>query len=223
MAMKTETRQVAGFSSIELRGSGEITLQQNPNADGMESLVVEADESVLPRLTSQVKDGRLILNWETPGWDILGWLDWITLPKKARFSITCNQLNSLSMSGSGSLASGELHGETLRISISGSGKVNIEGLEYDQLSGSISGSGDFDFKGKARKVDIRISGSGKIRAAGLESEETSIHISGSGYAAVNASKALDVSISGSGEVVYQGTPKISQSISGSGKVVAMKE
>ncbi len=221
MATIKETRSVQGFSVIELRGSGEIFLQQNSDPGASESLEIEADELLLPRLTSQVIGDRLILSWETPGWDFLGWIEWMTMPKTARFSITMNQIKGVSINGSGTLNSGPIQTDQLRLSISGSGKMVVEKVESELVSTNVSGSGEYILAGKTRKFENRISGSGKVRAGDLETEETLVSISGSGYAAVSASQVLNVNISGSGEVNYKGNPKISQNISGSGKVVSV--
>ncbi len=54
----TETRQVSGFNRIDLAGSGEVTIQQGD----AESLTIEADDNVLPRLTSEVSNSTLKLD-----------------------------------------------------------------------------------------------------------------------------------------------------------------
>jgi hypothetical protein len=46
---KSETRTVSGFTGIELSGTGEVTIEQGD----AESLTVEADDNVLPALTSE--------------------------------------------------------------------------------------------------------------------------------------------------------------------------
>ena len=48
--VETETRQVSGFTAIDLTGTGEVTIEQGET----ESLTIEADDNVLPALTSKV-------------------------------------------------------------------------------------------------------------------------------------------------------------------------
>ena len=55
--VETETRQVSGFTGIDLAGSGEVTIEQGD----AESLTIEADDNVLPELTSEVSDSVLTL------------------------------------------------------------------------------------------------------------------------------------------------------------------
>src|SRR4051812_38450875 len=54
---RTETRTVSGFSAVDLQGSGQLTIEQT----GVESLTIQAEDSVLPDLTSDVTDGTLRL------------------------------------------------------------------------------------------------------------------------------------------------------------------
>jgi hypothetical protein len=47
-----ESRQVSGFTKIELSGSGELKIEQT----GTESLTISAEDNVLPKITSEVSD-----------------------------------------------------------------------------------------------------------------------------------------------------------------------
>lgn len=241
MTTKKETRPVKGFDVVDLRGFGELFINQNSELGGEESLEIEADETLLPRLKSRVEGDRLILGLESPGWDLLGWIDWFALPKEAKFTVTMNQVREISVSGSSTVHVGPLKSELLHLVISGSGKMNLDEVECKSLSSMISGSGniiieklnsgaiemvisgagEYKLAGKVEKQSIRVSGSGKLLAREMESNTTTIKISGSGFAEVAANETLDVSISGSGEVNYKGNPKITQHISGSGKIVGV--
>ena len=55
--VKTESRTVSGFEAVRLEGSGDVTITQT----GSESLTIEADDNILPKLTSDVVDGTLVL------------------------------------------------------------------------------------------------------------------------------------------------------------------
>ena len=58
--MESESRSVSGFTAIKLTGSGEVTIDQT----GTDSLTIEADDNVLPKVTSNVVDGTLMLGVE---------------------------------------------------------------------------------------------------------------------------------------------------------------
>ena len=185
--VRTETRQVTGFTAIDLAGSGEVTVEQGDS----ESLTIEADENVLPRLTSEVSDSTLKLDKKRG----------ITLGIKGpiRYRVTLKDLTGLIVSGSGSVRAERLTLQALRVDISGSGTVSLSGSAVEQ--------------------DIQVSGSGRYEAASLPSQKVTADISGSGAVAVTVSRELTIDISGSGTVTYSGDPTVQQSVSGSGKVI----
>jgi hypothetical protein len=184
----TETRQVSGFTAIDLAGSGEVTVEQGD----AESLTIEADDNVLPRLTSEVSDSTLKLD-KKPGITV-------NTPNPIRYRVTVKDLTGVTVSGSGSVKGQGLTIQTLRVDISGSGTVNLSGSAVEQ--------------------DIEVSGSGRHEAAELLSQKVSADIAGSGEVTVAVSRELRVDISGSGTVTYSGDPSVvEQSVSGSGKVI----
>src|SRR5688500_9858117 len=54
---KTETRDVAEFTRIEATGSPNVTV----TIGDKQSLTIEADDNILPLLTTEVKDGKLVI------------------------------------------------------------------------------------------------------------------------------------------------------------------
>jgi hypothetical protein len=183
----TETRQVSGFTKIELSGTGEVTIEQG----GAESLTIEADDNVLPALTSKVSGSTLKLGTKTG----------TTLRTKnpIRYRVTVKELTGLEVSGSGSVQAHGMTLQALRVDISGSGAVNLSGSAVEQ--------------------DIELSGSGRYDAAELPSQKVTADISGSGQVTVAVSRELKIDISGSGTVTYTGDPSVQQDVSGSGRVV----
>lgn len=56
-SMITETRNVSGFDEIVLLGSGDVIVTMT----GTESLEIEAEDNIMPLLTTEVRNGRLEL------------------------------------------------------------------------------------------------------------------------------------------------------------------
>ena len=183
----TETRQVSGFTGIDLSGIGEVIIEQGRT----ESLTIEADDNVLPVLTSEVEDSVLRLD-RKPGTTV-------RTRNLIRYRVTLKDLTSLELSGSGSASAESLRVNGLRVDISGSGTVSLAGSADEQR--------------------IKVSGSGRYDAAGLSSRSAEVDISGSGKATVAVAEQLRVDISGSGTVTYSGDPQIDQSVSGSGRLI----
>ena len=180
-----ESRNVSGFDAVELRGVGNLSIEQT----GSESLTVEAEEDVIPKLTTKVVNNRLIIGPES---------NTIHTTGPINYKLTVKDLNALKVLGSAS--------------------VESEGLSTDRLAVTISGAGNVRMDGKADQQEINILGSGTYRAEDLQSKEVKINIAGSGSAIVNVSEELDVGISGVGSVEYIGHPAVKQDVSGAGRV-----
>ena len=177
---------MSGFDQVELNGIGNLSIQQGST----ESLTVEAEEDVLPKIRTEVNNNRLILG-PKPGTSI-------NTTEPINYKLTVEDLNALK--------------------ISGSGDVEVEGISTDELAVTIGGTGDVQISGTADSQEIDVSGSGDYRAQNLESKQVKIEVEGSGSAIVNASNELDAEVSGSGSVEYVGDPTISKDVSGAGEV-----
>jgi len=203
----TETRDVKYFDRVTLKGSGNLIIEQGDE----ESLTIEAENNIIPMITTEVQRTNLVIDYE---WRFLS----IRIPTKPiNFYLKVKDIKAITLSGSGTIKSDSLKGEQIDINISGSGKADLN-VNVKEINTRISGSGSVKVAGEAEKQEIVISGSGSYPASGLASKECRIVISGSGSCIVRVSDDLDVHISGSGNVSYIGNPMINQDISGSGKV-----
>jgi hypothetical protein len=204
--VQTESRTVQGFSAVALTGTGTLVITQG----NTEALTIEAEDNLLPVLTSTVRDGRLTLGTK----DRVG----IRPTKPIRYTLSVKNLNAIDISGSGDVQATALKSERFTVEISGSGNAEIGQLTATTLKLDISGSGNITVAGTANRQEIDISGSGKVRADELVSKEAMVNTSGNGKATLRVSDTLDVRISGSGSVDYIGAPRITSHVSGSGAV-----
>jgi hypothetical protein len=223
----TESRDVRDFDRVSLSGSGSIFLTQT----GEESLTIEAEDNVLPLLTSDVQGGELKLGF-------LNHIGTVTTNAPIRYYLTVKNLHGLTISGagkvemstlatdalgvtisgSGSIQAPALTAEALEIRISGSGKITASPLQADTLTVAISGTGHAILSGKATRQEISIPGAGAYDAAELVSDAARVRVSGAGSATVNARETLDARISGIGSIRYAGQPQVTKSISGLGSI-----
>jgi hypothetical protein len=180
----TESRQVDNFDSVVLAASGDVEIRLTGN----ESVEVEAEDNILPMLTTDVVNGRLELGSDGT----------YSTTRPVRYVITADRLNAVEISGSGDIDASSVEAETFGVSISGSGNVTVSGT-CAMLDVTIAGSGDFD-------------------GTDLSCTTGSVTVSGSGEAVVDVTDDLDVEISGSGDVEYLGDPSVRTDISGSGDV-----
>jgi len=204
-----EDRPISGFSRILLRGAGELCLSQGDR----ESLSIEADDNLLPRIETIVSNGTLSI----------GPKDRCELrpSRPVKFNLTVKKIESLTAWGAVNINAPCLSADCLEIAISGSGKITIDALTANSLTMRISGSGDCSLAGRADTQAVHISGSGKYLAGKLEGRSATVSISGSGHAVLRATDMLDIKISGNGRVEYFGQPRVNQSVSGSGRIVSL--
>jgi len=202
--VRTEDRTVPAFRSIELEGSGNVTLSQGP----VQSLSVETDDNVLGAVETEVVGGVLHLGFKRG--TRIGRLTLL------EFRVTAPRVDAVVISGSGDVrAATTLRATTLRLDIRGSGNIDAS-IDVDVLRAGVSGSGDITVDGSAREISVSIDGSGNVKARGLSSTSADVRINGSGDADVTATDAITVAINGSGDVLYGGGAKATVRASGSG-------
>jgi carbon monoxide dehydrogenase subunit G len=202
----SESRNVSGFTEVALQGIGNLSIQQT----GSESLTIEAEDNIIPKLRTEVNNGRLTIGIE-PNTSI-------QTTKPINYKLTVKDLNALELSGAGRVDAENINTNNLKITNAGSGDVAAS-ISANNLNVAQRGSGDVKTSGKADSQDVNISGSGSYQAENLQSKEAKIVVNGSGEATVNVSDKLDVRINGSGSVEYSGNPNITQRIRGSGDLV----
>jgi hypothetical protein len=185
--LATQSRQVSGFTSVELAGVGELSIDQT----GTESLTVSAEDNLLPLLTSEVEGDTLILG-KKPNTRIV-------TTKPITYTLTMKDITGLAVSGSGTINAPKLTTAALRIEISGSGVITTAGNVDDQ-SLEISGSGRYLADGLTSKTTTaEISGSGTANV--VASNALDVKISGSGTLTYSGNPQVSQTVSGSGKLI----------------------
>jgi hypothetical protein len=220
VATVTETREVTGFNTVVLRGYGDLDIEQHREPAGRESLTIEADEQVMPKILAEVRGERLVLGFSMPWYDwIWWWWQWIfTSDKRVRFRLKSTGVESLKMTGAGRVTSDRFESDRLELAVSGAGRIRLSGIEVKDLGTRLSGAADIELAGSAGRHDVRISGAGSVHARGLATQRTEAVISGAGSCAIKVADELDARISGAGSVTYEGNPRVTQHVSGAGSV-----
>jgi hypothetical protein len=201
-----EKRTPAAFTAIDLSLHGLVEVRQATPA----SVLVEADDNLLPEIESVVMGGVLKLRFKRP-------LS-VTGRSVIRIVVTAPEFTSFAISGSGDMTADALKARAFSVAIAGSGDVRLAKLEADSLAIAVSGSGDFKGSGRANGLQVKIVGSGNVDAARIEARQATVSIAGSGNAVVWAREKLSASIAGSGDVRYHGDPAVTRSVAGSGSV-----
>lgn len=180
----TESRDVGGFDEILLLSSGDVVV----TIGASEALTIEAEDNIMPLLTTEVRNGRLELGSE----------DNFSTTERITYTITATTLEG--------------------VQINGSGDIDVVDLDASTFEVTINGSGDVGVAGATGRLTVEINGSGDFNGESLSAQEGAVEVAGSGSVLVNVTDVLDVAIAGSGDVTYIGDPRVNEDISGSGEV-----
>jgi hypothetical protein len=206
----SETREVSGFTSVLVTGSGlaEITIGDS------DSLVIEAEDNILPLIESSVLNGKLTIGLQ-PNTSI-------STMRGIRYTITVKSLSGVETSGSTDITvTNTARADNFNAATSGSGGIRLSDVQAGTLNARTSGSGNIDAAGKVDTASITTSGSGNFNGANLQCTSANATTSGSGNVTLWVTGSLTARTSGSGNVRYYGQPSVSRSESGSGRVTGL--
>ena len=112
--MKTETRNVTGFTSISMSIPGNVEVIQG-NTEGIS---IEGDDNIVPLVETTVEHGGLEIRFAEKNLSISA--------KTLRLVVNAKTIEGLSVAGSGDLHAAKLQSATLKASVAGSGDIRIE-------------------------------------------------------------------------------------------------
>jgi hypothetical protein len=206
----SETRNVSGFDSVLVTGSGEATI----TVGDAESVTIEADDNIIPLIDTTIQGSQLVISIK-PG-------NSFSTTRTVRYTISAKTLKGLSLSGSANASVSPVKADAFTATTSGSGNIKIADLQGQSLTARSSGSGNIEVAaGKVDTVTITCSGSGNFTAGGLQGGAVQATTSGSGNITVWAKDTLNAKTSGSGNVRYYGQPAVTRAESGSGRVTSL--
>lgn len=208
--VKKEAREVGNFTAVASGGSWDVVISYSTG----KTVVVEADENLIPYIKTAVEDGKLIIRTEKN-------VD-LKSSHKMKIYVSLTKVTSLSMAGSGNMTGvGNFTNDAkTSFSLAGSGNINLDFKSIEKVAISIAGSGNVNLKGTSNEVAVSIAGSGNANCEGLVADDVKVSIAGSGSSKIVSNKSLKVSIMGSGDVYYTGSvTDVTKHVAGSGKVV----
>ena len=208
----TESRQAIGFDRVVLNGIGTLYITQGDE----ESLEIEAEDNILPKIDTSVRDGTLWIEFKERNWS-----DIVRPTRPIKYFLSLKELTTIELSGAGRVISDNIETGYLEISSSGVGDIDIDSLNAKGLEVVLSGAGNCKIAGEVTNQSIEISGAGSYKADGLKSQVASVMVSGMGNIEVWVLDALDILISGAGTVKYYGNPNLTQEVSGAGSIRSM--
>jgi hypothetical protein len=210
----TESRTVADFNRVQLDGAGTLTIIKGES----EALQITADDNVLPKLTSDVIQGELILGFQANWWQSA-----IIPTQGIHYALTVKDLSEITINGAADLDMYDFETDSLTIEVNGAGKITVTNLTARDFEFEINGTANSQLSGEVENLAIQVNGMGNVSAGSLLASSADIEINGLGNGTVWVTDSLSVSISGGGSLNYYGYPTISQNISGAGEIDSLGE
>jgi len=200
----SEERQVSGINSISIGSSMNLFIEQT----GTESVRIEADDNVIPYVTTQKTGGELKIQLKSVS---LGSINPINC------YVTVEDLSKIKVSSSATVKCDDLKTENLSIEMASSSKGELT-VYVTKLDLNIGSSADLTLSGETVSQNIKLGSSGRLEAFNLVSKDCKIVAQSSGYANINVSEKLDAQVSSSAHINYKGDPEINSKISSSGSL-----
>ena len=222
-----ETRDIDIIHGVNLATIGTLTIE----VGDAPSLLISAEDNILPLITTEVRGGVLIIETE-PRTNL-------RTTRPVRYTLTVTSLDEVFASSSGDIIAPDLNAETFTLNLSSSGDVTLGELTCERLTVVVSSSGDAEIAGATGDViDVALSSSGKLTlrdgaferqtvrlsssgdydARRVRTQEADLTLSSSGSATVWVEQSLTASLSSSGNVRYAGDPVVDWNGSSSGTV-----
>ena len=185
--LRSESRSVGDFHSVNVRGAANASIQVGPAA----SLTISAGENTLQNLTTTVREGMLIVE-QKKGW----WLS----HGNVELQITLPVLQEVVISGAGNADITDARGESLELSLQGAGNLVAKG-EIGTLAVNINGAGNANLGGlRARAAKVVVNGTGNVSVHATEELDAVVNGVGS-VRYIGTPPKLDTKVNGVGSIV----------------------
>lgn len=205
--VQTQTRNVSGYTGIDVSGGFAVEITQGSN----EGVRLEAEENLLDNIRTEVKNGVLhIYNDKS-----------LSSTKGMKAYITIKELNKIDISGGVKVVGNStFKTNTMVLDLSGASKVALT-VEAKQLKADMSGASKVELKGKAEELKMEMSGASNVDASELIAKDVKIGASGASKVKVHADNTLDINASGASAVQYKGKPSITSDTSAAARISRM--
>ena len=203
-------RDVGPFDHVLLTDYGDLLIVQG-DAPG---LTITTHKTLVDRIESQVRDGRLHLGFGT--WqDRLSQASVTSLGRKLiSYRLTITGLVGLETRGAAQVRGEGLSSDTFTIRTGGVASVHLKKLQAARLEAHMTVGGRIVLDGEVKEQRLAIKGPVVYHSPDLVSREASIEVEGLGQATVNVQEHLSVAIKGPGRVLYHGSPVVEKRLAG---------
>lgn len=203
-----DTRYIAAFHKVEVEDGLNVEIVMSD----AESVIVEADDNVVPYIETSVDEGELEIKIK----------DDIHIKGRPHIKVTVNVtelLNDISgSSGSHITSMSELDVEDLNLTLSGGSHFD-GALITNKTSLSLSGGSTMITEGRSTTLNMNCSGGSTVKGSGLATDDVYANLSGGSTTDLRVNQTIQVTASGGSEFRYSGNAMVTkQDLSGGSKV-----
>jgi hypothetical protein len=182
--VKTESRAVTAFSSLEVTGACQIRWSR-----GQPALTVTTDQNLLPLVATGVAGEALQIAWKEN----------LRPTRSITIEISSDSLADVQLDGAVSLTATNLSGRELKVESNGTSSIRLGG-SVASLNAILSGAGTLDAKGLETQ-SASVSLDGAYQADVTVAEKLNASISGAGVLTYGGNpKTVETSVSGVGSI-----------------------
>ena len=181
----TDHREVQPFAAVELAGANTVVV----HVGAPQSVDVTGDDNLVDRVTTTVRDGRLVID------------DRGSFTTKAPMHVA---VSVPSLDG---------------VELGGAGTVTVEGVTTDDFSSELTGNGTLVVSGTVQRLTAALAGAGTLDLHSLVATDATAQLQGTGTIRVHATSTLDATPTGTGTILYRGDPTVTMRSRGTGTVV----
>lgn len=206
----TQNFTLTGFTGVKVAGPDDVTIRQGDNF----SIAARGPQAEIDELDITLDGALLSIGRKREGFSLGGGRH-----RGVEIAITMPKLDTVRLTGSGSIDADAVAGDKVEAVLTGSGDLKIAKLTGKRADITLSGSGDIDIdNGTIDAGDISVTGSGDVHADGLVATTLAVSVTGSGNVETQATGKADVRVLGSGDVTLTGGATCSTRKMGSGTV-----
>jgi Putative auto-transporter adhesin, head GIN domain len=144
----TTSRDVSGFTSVDLEGAGTLTVDVGRPA----ALTISGDDNVLPIITTRVRDGVLVIS-SKHGY---------STHHELKIRVVTPALDGMKLAGSGTIVGSGIRATAFSIELDGTGTVVLSGTA-GSLDATVSGVGSAQLDHlDVRDAQVTVSGTGTV-------------------------------------------------------------
>ncbi|MCC8174625.1 MAG: DUF2807 domain-containing protein [Odoribacter sp.] len=203
-----EERSVSSFNKLETSTAINVTLTKGNNIE----VIVEADDNIVPYISTKVKREKLIIEIDGPN-------NGIDVKSPMKVYVTVPEITEVSAGSASSVKSDDLWVTSrLKLDVSSAAKVELE-VSVKELEVEVSSAAHLDLSGKAGNMDCEVSSTGKLNAETLEVNSAKVEASSMGSAKIWVTDNISYEVSSMGSLQVKGSPQVKKSdVSSMGKI-----